>query len=173
MKHVRSAKVMHVMQGQLQVSQDPDDALACILGSCVSACVRDPALRMGGMNHFLMPGHDPGDSRSVRYGARSMEELINALLRKGADRRRLEVWLFGGASVLGKNTGIGAANSVFALEFTKTEGFTLRGSDLGGTRGRRVSFIPSTGETHVELMQSAVEEKPIIARRQAPDIELF
>lgn len=173
MSSIRTTNVAHVMQGKLCISQNPGDVLTCILGSCVAACVRDPILQIGGMNHFLLPGRDPRDSGCVRYGARSMEELINALLRKGADRRRLEVNLFGGANVLGTRTGIGDANGMFALEFVKTEGFKLRGSDLGGKRGRRVRFTPTTGELTVELMDRTIEEKPAVVRRREPDIELF
>ncbi|MCL4161036.1 UNVERIFIED_CONTAM: hypothetical protein GTU68_013812 [Idotea baltica] len=102
-----------------------------------------------------------------------MEELVNALLRKGADRRRLEVWLFGGANVLGTKTGIGAANSAFAVEFVRTEGFTLRGTDLGGTRGRRLRFHPFTGAVQVALMQDAPIEKPVVQKPRGPDVELF
>lgn len=163
----------HIMQGQLYITGAPGGVLTSILGSCVAACVRDPDLRLGGMNHFLLPGSDPRDSGNIRYGARSMEELINALLRKGADRRRLEVWLFGGANVLGTQTGIGPANCAFATEFIQTEGFVLRGSDLGGTRGRRIHFTPYTGETKVAFMQGAPIEEAVARKPAAPDIELF
>jgi chemotaxis protein CheD len=157
----------------LRLSEGPDDVLASILGSCVAACVRDPVMRIGGMNHFLLPGKDPRDSGNVRYGARSMEELINALLRRGADRRRLEVWLFGGGSVIGANTGIGEGNARFAMDFVRNEGFTLRSSDLGGTRGRRIRFHPHSGATEVSMMDSAPAEKPVAPKLPQHDIELF
>lgn len=173
MIHVSAPQTQHVMQGTLCLTQGPNDVLTSILGSCVAACVRDPDLRIGGMNHFLLPGHDPRDSGNVRYGARSMEELINALLRKGADRRRLEVWLFGGANVLGTKTGIGAANGAFATEFVRTEGFALRGTDLGGTQGRRLLFHPFSGESQVTLMQNAPIESPVAPKPRVMDVELF
>lgn len=162
MMNVTDPRSQHVMQGQSQLSGNPNAVLVSILGSCVAACVRDPLLRIGGMNHFLLPGHDPRDSDSARYGANSMGKLINALLREGADRRCLEVSLFGGANVLGTKTGIGAANSAFATEFVRTEGLTLRSTDLGGTRGRRLRYHPVTGQIEVALMQFASVEKPAV-----------
>ncbi len=170
---VTDPRTLHVMQGQLRLSESPDDVLVSILGSCVAACVRDPLLRIGGMNHFLLPGKDPRDSGNVRYGARSMEELINALLRRGAERRRLEVWLFGGANVIGANTGIGAANGNFAREFVREEGFILRGTDLGGTRGRRLRFHPHSGATEVSMMETTPIEKKMAPKIVKHDIELF
>lgn len=150
-----------VMQGKRHVSSAPNEMLTSILGPCVAACVRDPILQVGGMNHFLLPVQDPRGRDNIRYGARSTGELINAVLRAGAMRTRLKVWLFGGANVLGTNTGTGAANCAFALEFVHTEGFVLRGSDLGGTRGRRVKFHPFTGKIDMTLLQNAPVEKPI------------
>jgi len=170
---VTDPRTLHVMQGQLRLSESPDDVLTSILGSCVAACVRDPVMRIGGMNHFLLPGKDPRDSGNVRYGARSMKDLINGLLRRGADRRRLEVWLFGGANVIGANTGIGAANGAFACDFVRDEGFSLMGTDLGGTRGRRVKFHPYSGATEVSLMDSAPVEKPAPQKVPRHEIELF
>lgn len=162
-----------VKQGQWEITTSATATLSCLLGSCVAACIRDPGLRIGGMNHFLLPGHDPRDGGNVRYGARSMEELINALLRKGADRNRLEVSLFGGANVLGGATGIGASNATFAMDFVRTEGFKLLTSDLGGTAGRRVSFHPASGEIKASTMQSAPVAAPPPRAPVTEDIELF
>lgn len=167
---VTDPRTLHVMQGQLRLSEGPDDVLVSLLGSCVAACIRDPLQRIGGMNHFLLPGSDPSDTGNVRYGAKSMEELVNALLRRGADRRRLEVWLVGGADVLRSSTGIGSANGKFAKEFVRNEGFTLRGTDLGGKEGRRVRFHPHSGEIEIARMAPPRETPP---KKPTTEIELF
>ena len=85
------------------------EAISTVLGSCISACIRDPRLGLGGMNHFMLP-EDTTDGKSswldkatglaTRYGSYAMETLINALLKMGASRSRLEVKLFGGGHVL-------------------------------------------------------------------------
>ena len=78
--------------------------LTTLLGSCVAACLRDPVARIGGMNHFLLPGQEAGEGaqRSVgeTYGVHLMELLVNGLLRRGARRDRLEGKLFGGARTM-------------------------------------------------------------------------
>lgn len=170
---VTDPRTLHVMQGRLRLGEGPDDVLVTILGSCVAACFRDPVMRIGGMNHFLLPGDDPHCTNNVRYGAQSMEQLVNALILRGADRRRLEVWLFGGASVLGQKTGIGAANGVFAQTYVRTEGFTLRSEDLGGQQGRKLRFHPHSGQIDVSVMASVSAGQRPGPASTGGDIELF
>ena len=104
-----------VMPGEYLVTSD-EIALCTLLGSCVSACIRDPLRRIGGMNHFLLPG-DPdeplaaaGDCAPGRYGVFAMELLINALLKRGARRESLEAKVFGGGQVMRSvsTAGVGA-----------------------------------------------------------------
>ncbi len=48
-----------------------------MLGSCVAACIRNPRLGYGGMNHFMLPASDSGEwagvSAALRYGNHAME----------------------------------------------------------------------------------------------------
>src|SRR4029079_11003542 len=70
-----------------------------VLGSCVSACMRDPQTNVGGMNHFMLPFHaaEPEGplSESARYGAYAMELLVNHMLSLGAKRERIQAKIFG------------------------------------------------------------------------------
>ncbi len=89
---------IHLLQGQFEVSDSPDVMITTTLGSCVACCLHDSVRKIGGMNHFLLPhGEGASGPEARRYGAYSIEVLINDLLRKGADRRSLEGRLFGGA----------------------------------------------------------------------------
>src|SRR5262249_19029290 len=113
--------VVHVVQGEFKVSTSPDVMLTTVLGSCVAACMRDPAAGVGGMNHFLLPGVLAGEGADLERGVHAMELLINALLQAGARRDRLEAKLFGGARMMKNLSDIGAKNSVFASEFLRQE----------------------------------------------------
>src|SRR5487761_1990229 len=80
-----------------------DMVLVTVLGSCVSACIRDKITGIGGMNHFMLPdNNDSGDPVGVagRYGTYAMELMINQLLKNGARRANLEAEVFGGGTVL-------------------------------------------------------------------------
>ena len=146
---------IHVVQGDYAVSDRENTILTTILGSCVSTCICDPVARVGGMNHFLLPGNGSGDSQSIRYGLYAMELLINGLLKNGASKSRMQAKLFGGASMndgLGK---IGEANGRFALEFLSNEGIACVAQSLGGIHARRIRFKPTTGYAQQLIVQSA------------------
>jgi chemotaxis protein CheD len=155
---------VHVIQGQFHVSDDPDLVLTTILGSCVAACVRDPVAGVGGMNHFLLPGESGGEG--LRYGVQSMELLVNALLRRGARRDRLEVKLFGGARLIDGLTDVGSQNAAFAERFVRDEGLTGAGGSLRGQRARRIQYWPVSGRARQALLEAAGSQ--VFAAERAP-----
>jgi chemotaxis protein CheD len=181
--------VTTVHQGDCLVSGDAEVTLSTVLGSCISACIRDVQAQVGGMNHFLLaePSSSSRDryGASARYGAFAMEQLINKVLSTGSGRKgNLEIKLFGGGLISGALSDVGAKNIAFVREFLENEGYVLAKSDLGGSYARRVLFKPHSGRAFVRRLDNDVgatiarEELAVVARRavavQKPtDIELF
>ena len=135
--------------------------IVTVLGSCVSACIRDRITGLGGMNHFMLPdgGGDAGSpvSASMRYGTYAMEVLINDLLKAGARRENLEAKVFGGGAVLRGFTAmnVGERNAAFVTNFLKTERIPVLAEDLNDIYPRKVYFFPRTGKVLVKkLMQT-------------------
>ncbi|MFO1018276.1 MAG: chemotaxis protein CheD [Hyphomonadaceae bacterium] len=151
-------RLIHVVQGQFQISDDPGAVLTTVLGSCVAACVRDPLIGIGGMNHFLLPGDSSKPVDSMKYGLYSMELLINGMLQRGAVRSRLEAKLFGGARVVEGLSDIGRQNAAFAERFLREEGIACTGSSLGGDRPRRIRFWPVSGRVAQLILDSTSTE---------------
>lgn len=170
-------KVVPLIQGEYKFSGDPSVCYSTILGSCVATCLHDPVAEIGGMNHFLLPGGGGGASDSVSYGVYAMELLINALLKRGATRERLEAKLFGGARMMGGLSDIGSQNAQFARDFLRRENIRIVGDSLGGDRARRVQFWPASGRARQLLV--AAHEAPRETPPPAPapakigDVELF
>lgn len=170
---------IHVIQGEHHISGDDDVMLSTVLGSCVAACVYDPKAKVGGMNHFLLADSDNrSGSDAVRYGAYAMELLINGLLKKGADRSRLQAKVFGGARMFDGLSDVGADNARFIRKFLADEGIPLLSESLGGTAARRVEFWPSSGRARLRFTGgSEVEERRAPPRPAKPaddgDVELF
>ena len=143
--------------------------IVTVLGSCVSACIRDRVSGLVGMNHFMLPdGGDSGSpvSASMRYGTFAMEVLINDLLKAGARREHLEAKVFGGGAVLRGFTAmnVGERNAAFVMSFLKTERIPVLAEDLNDIYPRKVYFFPKTGRVLVKkLMQT---QNDTLAKRE-------
>lgn len=145
--------VVKVLSGDCVVSETTGELMMTILGSCIACCMYDPVLRIGGMNHFLVPGDINSTTESGRFGANAMEMLINKLIKKGALKNRLEVKIFGGASLLDNSQQIGIKNITFVKDFLKREGMKIIGEDVGGNTPRRLHFYPDTGKAMLRKLQ--------------------
>jgi len=141
-------QAIKINPGEYFVTHD-DVVLVTVLGSCVSACIRDPERHLGGMNHFMLPESEmPGPAtRSARYGSYAMELLINELLKHGAARERLEAKVFGGGNVLHSITAnhVGAQNADFVLQYLAAERIPIVAQDLGHHHARKLHFFPRSG----------------------------
>lgn len=179
--------VTTVHQGDCHVSSASDVTFSTVLGSCISACVRDKATGIGGMNHFLL-AEQSGSAKdrygaSARYGAFAMEQLINQVLSKGSGAKdNLDIKVFGGGNINSMLNDVGAKNIAFVRDFLSAEGYRMTGEDLGGTYARRVLFKPSSGRIFVKRLDSAAgasvvrEEIALVTIKPKPpedDIELF
>lgn len=131
--------------------------LVTVLGSCVSACIRDRDKGIGGMNHFMLAegeGSSTVNVASARYGTFAMEVLINHLLKLGARRGSLEAKVFGGGRVMASLTTskVGEQNSRFVLDYLKTEGIQVTAKDLLDVYPRKVYFFPNSGRVLVKKL---------------------
>lgn len=171
---IAAGTVVHVIQGEFAVSPDPDVVMTTVLGSCISACLCDPVRRVGGMNHFLLPDGDrTSDSADLRFASAAMEQLVNALLKAGAERGRLRAKLFGGARIMAGLPDIGRRNAEAALAFLAGEGIACVSMSVGGNDGRRIRFWPTTGRARQLLLGAGEAAPPSAARLSAGPVELF
>ncbi len=162
-----STRRVNIVQGEYHTTNDPEIVLTTILGSCVAACLHDPIARLGGMNHFLLPGSDDPGGYSDGHGVHAMELLVNDMLKRGARRDRLEAKLFGGARMLSGLTDVGTLNADFAERFTRRERITVTGGSLRGDRGRRIQFWPVAGRAR-QMVMAGSDADVFAAERARP-----
>ncbi|THF52046.1 chemotaxis protein CheD [Allorhizobium terrae] len=140
-----------IAQGEYVVLGDPNAVITTVLGSCVSACIRDPKLGIGGMNHFVLPEpHTPSGAPVggdvSRYGSHLMNQLVDDLLAHGADLRRLEAKVFGGASPWNSYYNVGERNVRFALAFLAQKRIAVIETQFGGVSGCKLNYWPVSGK---------------------------
>ncbi|MCC6534797.1 MAG: chemoreceptor glutamine deamidase CheD [Burkholderiales bacterium] len=148
-----------------------DIVLVTVLGSCVAACIRDPGLGIGGMNHFMLPeaGADSDNllSAPARYGTYAMEVLINELVKQGARRHALEAKVFGGGNVMRNLTlsNVGTRNAQFVLKFLELERIAVKARDLEKDYARKVYFFPRSGRVRLKMIRG-MHNDTILARER-------
>lgn len=180
-----------ILPGEYYVTTN-NEAIVTVLGSCVSACIRDRVFGIGGMNHFMLPinrnmsqAEVASLSNAGRYGNFAMEKMINEILKNGGTRNNLEVKIFGGGRVLQnmQSLDVGNRNINFVREYIQTEQLKLIGEDVGDVFPRKVIYFPLTGKVKVKKLRqmhnntiierettymSSLDVKPVES-----DIELF
>ena len=178
-----------VLPGRHYVTAHAGEMVVTLLGSCVAACIRDPDAGVGGLNHFLLPESESGDwghsNAAMRYGNHAMEVLINDILKRGGQRQRLEVKLFGGAHVVDTDPAksVGSRNIAFIHKYLADEGLEVAAEHLGGSVGRRIHYFPVSGRARMLLLRRKKDSdvfsrereiaERIRVRSDDGDIELF
>jgi chemotaxis protein CheD len=165
---ITASWMIKVLPGKFYITRRADEVIVTVLGSCVSACIRDVETGIGGMNHFMLASDSAGqwgaDQQSTRYGNFAMERLINELIKAGCPRERMEVKVFGGGNVTDTKNQIGTQNAEFVLRYLEDEGLPCQAHDLGGPYPRRIQYFPSTGRVVRKLLTGG--DRDTIAREE-------
>ena len=148
-----------------------DMLIVTVLGSCVSACLRDPLSRVGGMNHFMLPFQGASSrsegplSESARYGAYAMEVLVNHLLSLGARRDRIQAKVFGAGRIVPGMSDVGARNADFAVEYLQRENIPIIAKDLGRDEASKVYFFPRSGKVLLKRLKTLRNDTVLIREK--------
>jgi len=147
--HFKNAAVK-ILPGEYFVDNE-DILIMTTLGSCIAACLWDRHAQIGGMNHFMLP---EGSGDSGRYGSFAMEMLINELMKRGANKSRMEAKIFGGGAVIaGMSTiNVGERNTNFVIDYLKVERIPIVSKDVMDVYPRKVCFLPHSGKAMVKRL---------------------
>jgi len=153
-------KTHYLMAGNLFV---PEEAhlVTTVLGSCVSVCLWDGILRIGGINHYMLPFWNGEGLASPKYGNIAIAKLIERLQDLGSQKRNLRAKVFGGGIVLNvKNPfmNIGERNIQLAEDQLKNEGVPIVSADTGGNVGRKIIFNTGTGMVLMKKLTRQIDD---------------
>ena len=145
--------------GEMVVSQDKEDVLVAYgLGSCLGIKMYDPVLGLSGLLHAVLPTCSAGtDSGNPKYVDSGIEGLLEAMTKKGADRRRMIIKMAGGANMLTspgfqRTFDIGMRNVESAHKTFERLNLCLRKEDVGGNIGRTVRVYVFNGRMTVRII---------------------
>jgi chemotaxis protein CheD len=149
--HQFNVDTVKVLPGEYYVTTD-DMMIMTVLGSCIAACIWDTRIKVGGMNHFMLP--EGGGDTSGRYGSYAMELLINEMIKLGARRETMQAKIFGGGQVMHSFTtmNVGERNTAFVLDYLQTERISVISKDVLDIHPRKVCYFAATGKAMVKRL---------------------
>lgn len=166
-----SMEMVKILPGEFYVTTS-DEIIATVLGSCISVCIRDEKLGIGGMNHFMLPENNKKEDdswkynkidKAARYGSDAMEHLVNELLKNGGRKKHFEIKITGGGRIMEKMSDIGKKNITFIKDYLNMEGYEINSEDVGEIYPRKVRYYPKTGKLQVKKLRS-LHNDTIISR---------
>jgi len=158
----RQMVIAKILPGELYVTKN-NELISTVLGSCISACIWDETLGIGGMNHFMLPikrdahGKDNWQldtSYTCRYGHWAMEYLINEILKNGGKKERLVAKVFGGGKIVPNMSDVGESNIQFVRQYLQAEEIPVIAHDVGGPWPRKIMFHPNSGIAKMKRLRS-------------------
>ena len=142
-----------VGMAECRVANGPHQTLATFaLGSCVALAVHDPIARVGGLLHFMLPDSaidpDRGRQNPSMFADTAIPALLAAVVRLGANPRRLVAHAAGGARMMGDERmfDIGRRNCEALRRHVDAAGIDLRRSLTGGEVSRNLRLEIGTGK---------------------------
>jgi chemotaxis protein CheD len=144
------------------------------LGSCIGLAVYDPAVHLGGLLHYMLPdsGIDPmrGSEHPYRFADTGIPLLLDGLYARNASKRRLIVWVAGGADMFGAAGGleIGKRNYLALRKILWKSGLLIHGEAVGGNRSRTIRLEIGTGNLWLQESAGKRELLPLAVKRGNP-----
>lgn len=153
-----------VRVADLQVTTGDRRLVTVGLGSCVAIILHDPAARVGGMAHVLLPS--PALSRQqdnpAKFPQTALPRLLELMSEAGASPRRITARLAGGASMFANlsppgTIQMGERNVVACRQALSAHDIPLVGEAVGGDFGRTVRFEVASGRVEVSSLAAGVQ----------------
>lgn len=149
----------------MKVARAPDRLYSLGLGSCVGVAIYDPAVKIGGLIHILLPsaqGFENGNHARTKFADSGITDLVEAMVKEGASKLRMKAKMAGGASMFAAKAAsgiheVGKRNIQSSRETLKKLGIELVAQDTGGNKGRTIIFDIETGQLTIKTVDRAVK----------------
>ena len=148
----------------LKVSNNPADSMVTYaLGSCIAVAVYDPAAKVGGLLHYMLPDStlDAGKARETpgMFADTGIPLLFKSCYGMGADKKRMVVKVAGGASILDESNffRIGQKNIMAMRKLFWPNNILIDAEDTGKNFNRTVRLDVGTGRVFIKRAGGPME----------------
>mgnify|MGYP000933601648 CR=1 FL=1 len=144
-------EIINVLTGEVKASNENIIFKSSAIGSCVVIAAYDLKLMISAMAHIMLPGISPEKSKTqkTRYAFNAIEEMIEQMVKLGANKVDIEVCIVGGSNVLKREDDtICQANIDSVLNILTEKNIKIKAKSVGGTRRRSVLFDTKTSNVY-------------------------
>lgn len=165
-KYIQNRMTLGITGGEFAITYDHDNLpIATLLGSCVAVMIYDSAMRIKGMNHFLLPS-SCSKGASCRFGLYAMEAMLNEMYKLGSKKENLTAKIAGGAAILQNfSDNIGERNVMFARNFCRSEGIKIVSETVLGNSGRVIMLDNNFKTIAKSIANRSMDERIAVADR--------
>ncbi len=146
-------EIIKVGMADLKIGRAPDTLTTLGLGSCIGLTLYDPAAKIGGLVHYMLPDSTKlkNNTNIAKFGDTGIRELLRLILEAGATKRKLVAKIAGGASMfemsgLSSIGSVGERNAEAAKQLLKELQIPLIAEDTGLNYGRTVELNCENGD---------------------------
>jgi chemotaxis protein CheD len=141
----------------MKVSNNPaESVITYSLGSCIGLVVYDPAVRVGGMLHYMLPessiDREKAVARPFMFADTGIPILFKSTYQLGAVKSRMRIYVAGGAEILDQKGffNIGKRNYMALKKMFFKNNVIIHKQDVGGNTNRTVRLEIGTGDIYVK-----------------------
>jgi len=149
----------------LKVSSNPAESLITYaLGSCIAVAVYDPAAKVGGLLHYMLPDSTLDAAKAketpAMFADTGIPLLFKSCYKMGADKKRMVVKVAGGASILDESNffRIGQKNIMAMRKLFWSNNVLIDAEDTGKNFNRTVRIDLGTGKFFIKRAGGQMEE---------------
>ncbi len=151
---IKNRIIVNISDGR--IANDPATVLITYsLGSCIGVCMYDPLIKTGALLHYQLPNSKESPDRAIEkpfmFADTGMKILIDKMISMGANKKRMEIKIAGGAAMdIGpKGFDIGKRNHLAIRKVLWQNGMLISSEDIGGTSPRNMYIDIENGNVAV------------------------
>jgi chemotaxis protein CheD len=141
----------------MKVSDNPSESIITYsLGSCIGLVIYDPAVKVGGILHYMLPESSldqaKASARPYMFADSGIPRLFKTAYSLGAAKQRMNIYVAGGAEILDQSGffNIGKRNYMALKKIFFKNKVMINRQDVGGNTNRTVRLEIGTGNIYVK-----------------------
>lgn len=153
-------EILKVGIAELKVAKAPTNLASAGLGSCVGICLFDPAAKIGGLAHIMLPDSTQArnSENKAKFANTAVGVLVAEMLKLGALKNRIVAKIAGGAQMFAFPGAtdfmrIGERNIEATKSTLAKEQIPLVAQDVGGNYGRSIELCTTTGKLYIRTIE--------------------